>query len=407
MSHIDEGRLAAYLDGELPAGSGELVEIELHVAACADCRKLLEEELKHRNKARAILRSGTPAATEVPAFEEILRRAGKNTSARGVAHERSRLATLAWAATIVLAVGAGWYVARRLPGGPLTVASRQAQQSAAASPETTMVLAEKTVEPAPSADSRREQQTAPPAAAAVPVAPPVAALPPQAGARTDQLNQAKQLAQATPPAVANAADEQKKLRDTASNAIGGASAQIAGQALAAGEAQKAADSDASRLAKDSPALALAERKRADGPVAVAARGETARAAPAPATRAPAAAAAEERLSTPAPAWRESSQGTAMRQLGRLPAQLPDLPVLAYYVRSNGTPVIRVTYDLGGGQVLELIQGRANGDPGNKLESLNEAGVGGNEVTTEAEGYSTTLRGPVSRDSLAALLQRVR
>src|SRR5262245_47218611 len=78
MSHIDEGRLAAYLDGELPAGSGELVEIELHVAACADCRKLLEEGLKHRNRARAILRSGAPSATEVPAFDEILRRAGKN-----------------------------------------------------------------------------------------------------------------------------------------------------------------------------------------------------------------------------------------------------------------------------------------------------------------------------------------
>src|SRR5438128_1643443 len=93
MSHIDEGRLAAYLDGELPAGSGELVEIELHVAACAECRKLLEDSLRHRNRARAILRSGVASKAEPPPFEEILRRAGRKVSSRGMARQRSRLAS--------------------------------------------------------------------------------------------------------------------------------------------------------------------------------------------------------------------------------------------------------------------------------------------------------------------------
>jgi hypothetical protein len=404
MSHIDEGRLAAYLDGELPAGSGELVEIELHVAACADCRKLLEEALKHRNRARSILRSGAPSATEVPAFDEILRRAGKNAATGGVGHERSRLASLAWAATIVLAVGVGWYVARNRTAVNQSVAIRETDHQTPAAPaETTMVLAEKSAEPPRSADRRREEQRSQPTEIAqAPVAGAAPAPAPasgnaQAGARADELNRAvAQPQQANSAAAAAPPDERGRMVDSVTG--------VAGQVLAAGAAKKLDDSDASRLAKDSPTeaagRALVERKRAEAPASIAMRGAT---APSPAPAAPSAD-TRENASRAAARWRETSQGTAMRQLGRLPPQVADLPVLAYYIRGNQ---VRVTHDLGGGQVLEVIQEKITGDSSAKLESANEAALSGSEVTEETGGYRTTLRGPLSRDSLTALLRRVR
>ena len=42
MSHVDEGTLHAYLDGELPAPERERWAV--HIAACAECRTRLEEE---------------------------------------------------------------------------------------------------------------------------------------------------------------------------------------------------------------------------------------------------------------------------------------------------------------------------------------------------------------------------
>ena len=42
MSHVDEGTLHAYLDGELP--SVERTALEAHLADCATCRANLAEE---------------------------------------------------------------------------------------------------------------------------------------------------------------------------------------------------------------------------------------------------------------------------------------------------------------------------------------------------------------------------
>src|SRR6266487_2404775 len=42
MSHVDEGTLHAYLDGELP--SGDRATLEAHVAQCATCRTALVGE---------------------------------------------------------------------------------------------------------------------------------------------------------------------------------------------------------------------------------------------------------------------------------------------------------------------------------------------------------------------------
>jgi hypothetical protein len=399
MSHIDEGRLAAYLDGELPAGSGELVEIELHVAACADCRKLLEESLKHRNRARAILRSGSPSTTEAPAFDEILRRAGKSGASRGIAPERSRLASLAWAATIVLAIGAGWYVTRERTSGPIATALRKTRPATPTPAETTVVLAERTNEAEPATDTKREE-TAPAAAAPAPAT--AVPSPSQAGARADELARAALPERAPQPPAAIALEPQAKAPATPPA--------IAGQALAAGAAPKSGDSGAAdRLAKKDVAsdagaatgqIAM-EQKRAEKLAAPANAPSAARERAAPA-------AAPAPVPLPPAVWRETSQGGAMRQLGRLPLQVAELPVLAYYVRPTGAPEIRVTHDLGQGQVLEVIQSRVMTDSATTPEARNEAaGFVGTEITEETGGYRTTLRGPVSRDSLSALLRKLR
>ncbi|HUH13554.1 MAG TPA: zf-HC2 domain-containing protein, partial [Longimicrobiales bacterium] len=72
MPHIDEGRLAAYLDGALgasdPAGAAA---VRAHLETCADCRARLEEERALRERASAILGLAEPPGIEGPGFEEL------------------------------------------------------------------------------------------------------------------------------------------------------------------------------------------------------------------------------------------------------------------------------------------------------------------------------------------------
>ena len=52
-SHEEEGRLTAYLDGELDAAEGEAVE--RHLTACAECRSAVEALRSGRERLRAAL----------------------------------------------------------------------------------------------------------------------------------------------------------------------------------------------------------------------------------------------------------------------------------------------------------------------------------------------------------------
>jgi hypothetical protein len=100
----------------------------------------------------------------------------------------------------------------------------------------------------------------------------------------------------------------------------------------------------------------------------------------------------------------------MRALGRLPSQIPDLPVLGYFLHSSGQAMVRVTQDLGQGQTVEVVQEKSEVDALAKAaadRSAGRAAEAGNQVTEELEGFRTTIRGPVSRDSLAALLRKLR
>jgi len=103
MSHVDEGTLHAYLDGELP--SSERTVVDAHLAQCATCRATLAEERALLERASALLGSARPIERPAPPFEQLRR------STRSAWRVRT---PFAWAASIMLALGLGYYL--RDPG---------------------------------------------------------------------------------------------------------------------------------------------------------------------------------------------------------------------------------------------------------------------------------------------------
>ena len=104
MSHVDDGTLHAYLDGELspPEAQG----LEAHVAQCLVCRERLEEERALIARATELLARAAPPERDLPPFRP------------GDIQPPARLwwqvrLPLAWAATIALALGIGTYVGER------------------------------------------------------------------------------------------------------------------------------------------------------------------------------------------------------------------------------------------------------------------------------------------------------
>src|SRR2546430_13864079 len=122
MSHVDDGTLHAYLDGELspPEAQG----VEAHLAQCPGCRGRLEEERALIARAGELLALAAPPDRELPPWRP------------GDANPLERLwwqvrLPLAWAATIVLALGIGTYFGRASNPGPQ---ARTAYHAAHAAP---------------------------------------------------------------------------------------------------------------------------------------------------------------------------------------------------------------------------------------------------------------------------------
>jgi cytoskeletal protein RodZ len=165
MQHLDDAQIAEYLDGETAPEP-----IDRHLAECATCRSRVDAERTVHTRAAGILEDGGPGAVVAPSFDEVLIRAGRKPATR---RPRMPLRALAWAATIVLAFGAGWMLRR--PGTAPTSAAPPTVQGIVANA------------PAPSA-------TAPSAAAAKPVAPS-----PQASEAPKQAEGSEKSAAAGPP----------------------------------------------------------------------------------------------------------------------------------------------------------------------------------------------------------------
>ncbi len=114
MRHVTDGELHAFLDGALdllPEHRGE--EVRAHVSECSACRERLQDEESLRARAVEILGDPRVGSVELPTFEELRERAeARDLDPEGGAEIRYRGplrgAPLAWAATVVLALGVGW-----------------------------------------------------------------------------------------------------------------------------------------------------------------------------------------------------------------------------------------------------------------------------------------------------------
>ena len=164
MSHVDDGILHGYLDGEL--APAEARGVDAHLAQCPECRRRVDEERALIARAAELLAVATPPDRALPPF-----RAG-DVKAPTRLWWQVRL-PLAWAATVALALGIGTYLGSDEQRAPEAEAARSTVAPPLARPEP------------PRQDlTRRETRVATGAARTAPAAPPAA---PQARARVDNI----------------------------------------------------------------------------------------------------------------------------------------------------------------------------------------------------------------------------
>jgi hypothetical protein len=101
MRHIPEDELHAYLDQAL--SRTQCVEIESHLADCPSCRATRDGIAALRDRTTGLLARLAPPPGIPPAFDRLRRLAAEVESQR-----RRRLHLVAWAASLVAAVGLGW-----------------------------------------------------------------------------------------------------------------------------------------------------------------------------------------------------------------------------------------------------------------------------------------------------------
>ena len=118
MSHVDDGTLHAYFDGEL--SPAEVQGVEAHLAQCPACRGRLDEERALITRAGELLALAAPPDRDLPPF-----RAG---DVKPLAHLwwKVRL-PLAWAATVAIALGIGTYLGRGVEQVPQAPTASDAQ----------------------------------------------------------------------------------------------------------------------------------------------------------------------------------------------------------------------------------------------------------------------------------------
>jgi len=128
MSHVDDGTLHAYLDGEL--SPAEVQGVEAHLAQCPACRGRLDEERALITRAGELLALAAPPDRELPPF-----RAGDMKPLTRL-WWKVRL-PLAWAATVAIALGIGTYLGRgveQVPQAPTASDTQPAELQALQAP---------------------------------------------------------------------------------------------------------------------------------------------------------------------------------------------------------------------------------------------------------------------------------
>jgi len=126
MQHLEDGFLHALADGEIP--SEELTAVREHLEQCEPCRVRLDEARMEAETARELIE-----LIEVPALVPAEQRSGVAVEALDRRTDRPTdrrwIRTLAWAATVVLAAGVGYYGRGSAPfaapaADPMSVAAK-------------------------------------------------------------------------------------------------------------------------------------------------------------------------------------------------------------------------------------------------------------------------------------------
>jgi hypothetical protein len=433
MQHVDEGRLHAWLDGELP---DEERALERHLEECDACRARADEERRIRNAASSILLGADPG-------EIAMRRMVAVPAAR---RPRPWVA-VGWAASVLLALGVGW-LARPSPRDPVAIAPAPRTAPVTAPTATDLgtapapVPVEPTVQPAPDAAPPeetaarsapaakvaappREQSDPPPVAEPIPPAEvmipmpeamPPAALPPAPAAGTGTY--ALEAPSASPPVAA-------RRRASAAEAASPSAPppppaeRIAEPVTLRGRVVRSENGEALSGAQVSvPTLAAATVTRADGSydltipaehlagrdtirvhASVLGRAAQSRVVPAESGTAdfamPGSAIGLEGVvvTEGSGSWRASAQAEAERYLRHRLVIVPGLRVLGIEVgRVDGRNAVRVRQRLPGGETLSLTQRRATA----------RADTTGEGVTIRRGRLLVKATAPIPADSIRSL-----
>lgn len=413
MSHTDDGLLHTWLDGELPPA--EEAELREHLATCAACRERADAARATRTRAHEILRYADPVGIDQPDFATIMaRRAGAGAGGAagadaGVGEGRGgggrpaiRPLLLPWAASVLLAVGAGWFAQELIEGRGADGGRVATIQAEAASSEAADAAG------SAAADAAAPAMEPQPAPAAFSTGPDEAAAT-RSGAAG---------AGAPPPAAAGRLEPEVPLAATARRP----EAEAAEDRATVGEAARQAAEPATQPATQpgiGPVAAMGAERRARTAQeaepaadrdAAAAQGYEAVRAAAPPPAPPAA------LQAPPPGWRPATARDAAVALGQAPRLAGGLPVVGYALGTEATGdegAVRVTQRLPGGELLELVQ-RPVGTGAAGAGAAAETGVAKTQtavdtaaIDLEEGGLRIRLRAPIPADSLQRLRERLR
>lgn len=344
MWHADEGMLHAYLDGELSAM--ETARLEGHLGQCEACQARLAEERALIERAQALLARAAPP-------DDVVRPWTPPAPAPGPRFHR--WVPVAWAASVMLALGVGWWVRGGPEGAPFAEADQIAARSVATEGPTAT--------PVPPAVERSRTEAAQPAAGAA--------------SRSD-----------TAPRAPLGVEEERR-----------------GE-VAANRAARDAGEQAGRVAPAEP-TPVAQAPSAAAPAAPAAevrRQEVQDTAPFVARGVVAGGVA--------PAWPSVSLDSARALLGGELAAIADLPIRTVRVSVPPDGVVMVVQELPTGGTVTLFERRGVA----RLVSEDAAPAARERAAAAAPAelqarYVGALRveitGALSADSLSRLLERVR
>jgi hypothetical protein len=419
MQHLDEGLLQAWLDhprsGLEPS---EVAEIESHLASCEACARELAALRGDSREAHALLAGGLDRTVPRPPFEDVVRRARGHDEVR---RARRRLNRLAWAASLVVALGVGWWSNDLYRQARVYEAERAPAVVPPAAQEAPAVEEMEAIEPQVGASSAPDRAEEPTVATNEVAGAGVSAPAAPAGIASDAAAPAPAEALQRQAAALTDSDDAIVVTGVVRDEQGGApvsSAQVYVEALNVGVLTQ--QDGSYRLVvptRDSIELTVerigyrTEKHGLDGrpgePVVAdfQLREEALQLQEVVATGVPgntqrrALGNTVGRLDAAAVEWSTATSGVAEALLERPLATVPGARVLSLEVAEG---LVRVRQDLGDAVVLTLVQGRAVQGTGQwPIESA------GTVASLQVGELLVTATAPLTEDSLRALLQAVR